>query len=94
MCDILGILKIKTQDIRELLLAVKNKTIQVHACDGLYCPMRHDFYCPIVLKSGQLTAVRFENFVIVMMKAVSDRNLNCFFFRFRESCACGYYDRI
>ena len=64
MCDILGILKIKTQDIREFLLAVKNETIQVHACDGLYCP--------IVLESGQLTAVRFENFVIVMMKAVSD----------------------
>ena len=72
MYDILGILKIKTQDIQEFLLAVKNKTIQVDACDGVYCPMRHDFYYPIVLKSGQLTAVRFENFFTVMMKAVSD----------------------
>ena len=45
------------------MLAVKNETIQGHACDGLYCP--------IVLKSGQLTAVRYENFVIVMMEAVS-----------------------
>ena len=71
MYDILGVLKIKTQDIQEFLLAVKNKTIQVDACNGLYCPMRHDFYCPIVLKSGQLTAVRFENFFTVMMKAVS-----------------------
>ena len=42
MYDILGILKIKAQDIQEFLLAVKNKTIQVDACDGLYCPMRHD----------------------------------------------------
>ena len=72
MYDILGILKIKTPDIREFLLVVKNKPIQVHACNGLYCPMRHDVCCTIVLKSGQLTAVRFENFVIVMMKAVSD----------------------
>ena len=71
MCNILGISKIITQDIWEFLLAVKNETIQGHVCDGLYCP--------IVLKSGQLTAVRFENFFIVMMKAVSYWNLNCFF---------------
>ena len=68
MCNILSLLKIETQDIQEFLLAVKKQnhamahTVQLGMTCTLLLYWNQDSWQP----------VRFENFVIVMMKAVSD----------------------